>query len=119
MSAATAKGRTPFDPAAFLAKAGEGKTVTTYRKAQVVFPQPDREDAIFYVQKGKLKLTVVSNNGKEAVVALLGAGDFFGEGCLAGQQVRMATAAAMADCVIVRLEKAEAIRVIHEETSFS
>jgi CRP/FNR family transcriptional regulator, cyclic AMP receptor protein len=119
MSAATAKGRTPFDPAAFLAKAGEGKTVTTYRKGQVVFAQSDAADAIFYVQKGKLKLTVVSNNGKEAVVALLGAGDFFGEGCLAGQQVRMATARGMTDCAIVRLEKAEAIRVIHEEASFS
>jgi CRP/FNR family transcriptional regulator, cyclic AMP receptor protein len=118
MSTATAKGK-PFDLATFLAKAGEGKTLTAYRKGQVVFAQSDAADAIFYVQKGKLKLTVVSNNGKEAVVALLGAGDFLGEGCLAGQQVRMATAAAMADCVIVRLEKAEAIRVIHEETSFS
>ena len=118
MSTATAKGK-PFDLAMFLAKAGEGKTLTAYRKGQVVFAQSDAADAIFYVQKGKLKLTVVSNNGKEAVVALLGAGDFLGEGCLAGQQVRMATAAAMTDCVIVRLEKAEAIRVIHEETSFS
>ena len=108
-----------FDPAAFLAKAGEGKTMAIYRKGQAVFAQTDAADAIFYLQKGKLKLTVVSNNGKEAVVALLGAGDFFGEGCLAGQQVRMATAAAMTDCAIVRLEKAEAIRVLHEEVSFS
>jgi CRP/FNR family transcriptional regulator, cyclic AMP receptor protein len=108
-----------FDPAAFLAKAGEGKTIATYRKGQAVFAQSDAADAIFYLQKGKLKLTVVSNNGKEAVVALLGAGDFFGEGCLAGQQVRMATAAAMTDCAIVRLDKAEAIRVLHEEASFS
>jgi CRP-like cAMP-binding protein len=85
----------------------------------VVFAQSDPADAIFYIQKGKLKLTVVSNNGKEAVVALLGAGDFLGEGCLAGQQVRMATAAAMTDCAIVRLDRAEAIRVLHDEPSFS
>jgi len=111
--------RPAFDPAAFLAKAGEGKTLATYRKGQTVFAQSDAADAIFYLQKGKLKLTVVSNNGKEAVVALLGAGDFFGEGCLAGQQVRMATAAAMTDCAVVRLDKAEAIRVLHEEASFS
>ena len=118
MTVATVKKRT-FDPAAFLAKAGQGKTIATYRKGQAVFAQSDAADAIFYLQKGKLKLTVVSNNGKEAVVALLGAGDFFGEGCLAGQQVRMATASAMADCAIVRLEKAEAIRVLHDEAAFS
>src|SRR5581483_4398405 len=111
--------RGDFDPATFLAKAGAGKTIATYRKGHVIFAQSDAADAIFYLQKGKLKLTVVSNNGKEAVVALLGAGDFFGEGCLAGQQVRMATAAAMTDCAVVRLDKAEAIRVLHEEASFS
>src|SRR5690242_12866506 len=108
-----------FDPATFLAKAGEGRTIATYRKGQAIFSQSDAADAIFYLQKGKLKRSVVSNNGKEAVVALLGAGDFFGEGCLAGQQVRMSTAAAMSDCSIVRLDKAEAIRVLHEEVSFS
>jgi CRP/FNR family cyclic AMP-dependent transcriptional regulator len=109
----------PFDSAIFLAKAGQGKTITSYHKGQAVFAQTDPADAIFYVQKGKLKLTVVSNNGKEAVVALLGAGDFFGEGCLAGQQVRMSTAAAMTECAIVRMEKAEAIRVLHDEPAFS
>jgi CRP/FNR family transcriptional regulator, cyclic AMP receptor protein len=118
MGAATPR-KVVFDPATFLAKAGEGKTIATYRKGQPIFAQSDVADAIFYLQKGKIKLTVVSNNGKEAVVALLGAGDFFGEGCLAGQQVRMSTAAAMTDCSIVRLEKAEAIRVLHEEVSFS
>jgi CRP/FNR family cyclic AMP-dependent transcriptional regulator len=118
MGAATPQ-RVVFDPAIFLAKAGEGKTIAAYRKGQAIFAQSDRADAIFYLQKGKIKLTVVSNNGKEAVVALLGAGDFFGEGCLAGQQVRMSTAAAMTDCSIVRLAKAEAIRVLHEEASFS
>ncbi len=118
MGAPTLK-RDVFDPAVFLAKAGAGKTIATYRKGQAVFAQSDVADAIFYLQKGKLKLTVVSNNGKEAVIALLGAGDFFGEGCLASQQVRMSTATAMTDCSIVRLDKAEAIRVLHEEASFS
>jgi CRP-like cAMP-binding protein len=108
-----------FDPATFLAKAGKGKTTATYRKGQVVFAQADAADAISYIQEGKVKLTVVSNNGKEAVVAILGDGDFFGEGCLAGQQVRMATAAAMSESVIVRLEKGEAVRVLHDEPAFS
>lgn len=115
----TGKKRVSFDPAVFLAKAGEGKTITGYRKGEVVFAQSDAADAIFYVQKGKLKLTVVANNGKEAVVALLGAGDFFGEGCLAGQQVRMATASALSECAILRLEKADAVRVLHHEPAFS
>ena len=108
-----------FDPAAFLAKAGEGKTVTSYRKGQVIFAQADAADAIFYVQKGKIKLTVVSNRGKEAVVALLGAGDFFGEGCLAGRLVRLSTASAMSECLIMRLAKATLVRVLHEEPAFS
>ena len=115
----TAVKKSAFEPATFLAKVGKGRTIATYRKGQPVFAQSDLADAIFYIQKGKLKLTVVSHNGKEAVVALVGAGDFFGEGCLAGQQVRMATAAAITDCVIVRLEKAEAIRLLHEEATFS
>jgi CRP-like cAMP-binding protein len=119
MSAVARNNKAIFDPLAFLAKAGGGKTIASYGKGQVVFAQSDPADAIFYIQKGKLKLTVVSNNGKEAVVALLGAGDFLGEGCLAGQQVRMATAAAMTDCAIVRLDRAEAIRVLHDEPSFS
>jgi CRP/FNR family transcriptional regulator, cyclic AMP receptor protein len=116
---AVPRSKAVFDPVAFLAKAGGGKTIASYGKGQVVFAQSDPADAIFYIQKGKLKLTVVSNNGKEAVVALLGAGDFLGEGCLAGQQVRMGTAVAMTDCAIVRLDRAEAIRVLHDEPSFS
>jgi len=119
MSTATGKKRAPFTPAAFLAKAGNGKTIASYRKGQLVFAQTDAADAIFYIQKGKLKLTVVSKSGKEAVVALLGVGDFFGEGCLAGQLVRMSTATAMSDCAIMRLEKAGAVRVLHEEPAFS
>ena len=108
-----------FEPAAFLAKAGEGKTVATYRKGQVIFAQSDAADSIFYVQKGKIKLTVVSNNGKEAVVALLGAGDFFGEGCLAGKLVRLSTASALSECSIMRLEKETIVRVLHDEPAFS
>ena len=108
-----------FDPKIFLAKAAGGRTVATYRKKQTIFSQGALADALFYVQEGKVKLTVVSNQGKEAVLALLGRGDFFGEGCLAGQQVRMATASAMSECSLMRLEKAAIIRVLHDEPAFS
>jgi CRP-like cAMP-binding protein len=108
-----------FDPTAFLAKVGEGRTIANYRKGQAVFAQADDADAIYYVQKGRVKLTVVSNTGKEAVVAILGTGDFFGEGCLAGQQVRMSTATAMCECSIVRLDQSVVIRLLHNEPIFS
>src|SRR5271157_762414 len=109
----------PFDPDTFLAKAGAGRSIINYRRGQMVFSQGDLADAIFYVQKGKLKITVVSSQGKEAIVAILAAGDFFGEGCLAGQIKRMATATAMTDCATLRLEKSEMIRVLHDEPVFS
>jgi CRP/FNR family cyclic AMP-dependent transcriptional regulator len=108
-----------FDPKAFLAKVGEGRTILAYRKNQPIFAQGDPADAVFYIQKGKVKLTVVSRHGKEAIVAVLGPTDFFGEGCLAGQPRRMATASALSDCSIVRIEKPVAIRVIHSEPRFS
>jgi CRP/FNR family cyclic AMP-dependent transcriptional regulator len=108
-----------FDPRNFLAKVGEGRTIAEYRKNQTVFLQGDPADAVFYIQKGKVKLTVVSKQGKEAVVGLLGPANFFGEGCLAGQLLRMATATAMSECSIVRLAKRDATRVIHEEPEFS
>jgi CRP/FNR family cyclic AMP-dependent transcriptional regulator len=108
-----------FDPTAFLAKVGEGRTIANYRKGQAVFAQADDADAIYYVQTGKVKLTVVSNNGKEAVVAILGTGDFLGEGCLAGQQVRMSTATAMCECSVVRLDQSVVIRLLHNEPTFS
>jgi len=108
-----------FDPEVFLAKVGEGRTIADYSKNQVVFSQGDPADAIFYIQKGKVKLTVVSNNGREAVVAILDAGDFLGEACLAGRLLCLATATAMSECSIVRLEKPATIRVLHEEPSFS
>jgi CRP-like cAMP-binding protein len=108
-----------FDPKLFLAKVGRGRTIADYSKSEVVFSQGDRADAIFYIQRGKVKLTVVSNTGKEAVIAILSAGDFLGEGCLAGRPVCLATATAMSDCSIVRLEKPATIRVLHEEPAFS
>jgi CRP/FNR family transcriptional regulator, cyclic AMP receptor protein len=108
-----------FDPKLFLAKVGEGRTIADYSKNEVVFSQGDRADAIFYIQRGKAKLTVVSNAGKEAVIAILGAGDFLGEGCLVGMSARLATATAMSDCSIVRLEKPAAIRVLHDEPAFA
>jgi CRP/FNR family cyclic AMP-dependent transcriptional regulator len=115
-----ANNRTPaFDPRAFLAKAGTGRTLSKYPKDQMVFSQGEAADAVFYIQKGKVKLTIVSERGKEAIVAVLGPHEFCGEGCLAGQKLRMATAAAMTDCEILRLEKAAIIRVLHEEPTFS
>jgi CRP/FNR family transcriptional regulator, cyclic AMP receptor protein len=113
------KRRLPFDAKSFLAKVGEGRTISKYRKDQVVFSQGDLAEAVFYIQKGKVKVTVVSDRGKEAVVALLGAEEFCGEGCLAGQPRRMATATAMTDCTIMRLQKASIIRVLHDEPGFS
>ena len=114
-----AKRRPSFDPKAFLAKVGEGRSIGTYRKGQIVFSQGDPADAVFYIQKGKVKVTVVSEQGKEAVVAILAADEFFGEGCLAGQAQRIATVATMTESVIVRLEKAAIVRVIHQEPAFS
>jgi len=113
------KRRGSFDPKSFLAKVGEGRSIGKYRKDQIVFSQGDPADAVFYIQRGKAKVTVVSEQGKEAVVAVLGADEFFGEGCLAGQPQRIANVATMADSVIMRLEKAAVVRVIHEEPAFS
>jgi CRP/FNR family transcriptional regulator, cyclic AMP receptor protein len=113
------KRRLPFDPKSFLAKVGEGRSISKYRKDQVVFSQGDPADAVFYIQKGKVKVTVVSDQGKEAVVALLGAAEFCGEGCLAGQPRRMATVTAMTDCTIMRLDKTRIIRVLYDEPGFS
>ena len=113
------KRRPKFNPKSFLARVGEGRSIGKYGKDQIVFSQGEPADSVFYVQKGKVKVTVVSEQGKEAVVAILGTDEFFGEGCLAGQPQRMATVATIADSVIVRLEKAAIVRVIHEEPTFS
>jgi CRP/FNR family transcriptional regulator, cyclic AMP receptor protein len=108
-----------FDPKVFLAKVGEGRSIVKYRKDQLVFSQGEPADAVFYIQKGKVKVTVVSAQGKEAVVAILGPDDFFGEGCLVAQPRRIATVTTMLDSTIMRLDKAAMIRVIHDEPSFS
>jgi CRP/FNR family cyclic AMP-dependent transcriptional regulator len=108
-----------FDPKIFLSKIGEGRTTASYDKNQVVFAQGDPANAIFYIQKGKIKLTVVSTQGKEAVVAILGPGDFFGEGSLTSQVLRMATSTALVECSVMRLEKGRMIRVLHDEPAFS
>jgi CRP/FNR family cyclic AMP-dependent transcriptional regulator len=108
-----------FDPKSFLAAVGEGRSIGEYRKDQIIFSQGDPADAVFYIQSGKVKISVVSEQGKEAVVAMLGTNDFFGEGCLAGQALRIATVAAIMDSVIVRLEKAAIVCVIQQEPTFS
>ena len=113
------KRRPTFNPKSFLAKVGEGRSIHAYPREQIVFSQGDLADAVFYIQRGKVKVTVVSKLGKEAVVAILGTNEFFGEGCLAGQAQRIATAATMTDSVIVRLEKAAILRVIHQEPAFA
>ena len=113
------RAKASFDPRMFLAKVGEGKTISKCRKDQVVFSQGQVADAVFYIQQGKIKLTVVSEQGKEAVVAILGPGHFFGEGCLNGHPLRIATTMAVDECVITRLEKATMIATIHNEPEFS
>ena len=110
---------TPFSPKNFLAKVGNGKTTERAPNGHLIFSQGDAAGAVFYIKTGRVKLTVVSQEGKEAVVAILGHGDFFGEGSLAGQLVCMATATAMEASMIVRIDKAAMIRVLHNESSFS
>lgn len=109
-----------FDPKVFLGlgKIGEGRTIAEYNKNQVVFAQGDPANAVFYLQKGIVKLTVVSSRGKEAVVAILGANDFFGEGCLTRQPKRVSTASAMDVCSIMRIEKPRLVQLLHEEPAF-
>jgi CRP/FNR family transcriptional regulator, cyclic AMP receptor protein len=113
------KRKVAFDPKAFLAKVGEGRRLAKHRKGEIVFYQGEAADAVFYIQQGKVKLTVVSPQGKEAVVAILGTGDFFGEGCLAGQRRRIMTATTMSEASIVHIKKAAITRVLHDEPAFS
>jgi len=108
-----------FKPAVFLATAALGRDISTYSKKQVIFAQGDDADAVFYIKKGKVKVAVISKQGKEAVVALLGPNEFVGEGCLIGQPKRLATASAMTECETMRVAKTEIQRVIHEEPAFS
>jgi CRP/FNR family transcriptional regulator, cyclic AMP receptor protein len=109
----------PFNPQTFLKQVGSGKTTLTCPKKRILFSQGDAADAVFYVQAGRVKLTVISSQGKEAIVAILEPGAFFGEGCLAGQLVCMATAAAAEKSTVVRIDKQAMIRVLHDEPTFS
>jgi len=112
------KRRHPFSPKSFLAKVGEGRSIGRYRMGEIVFSQRDPANAVFYIQRGRVKVTVVSEQGKEAVVAILGTNDFFGEGCLDRRPQRMTTVTTMTDCVIVRLGKAAIVHVINREPAF-
>jgi CRP/FNR family transcriptional regulator, cyclic AMP receptor protein len=116
---ATKPGARRFDPATFLATTAKGRAVSPHRKGKILFAQGDVADAVFYLKKGKVKVTVLSKQGKEAVVALLSADEFFGEGCLIGQPRRLATATAMTDCVTMRVETMEMQKALDRQPSFS
>jgi len=116
---ARAKRRKSFDVKVFLSTVDGGRSLSSYRKNQQVFAQGDAADSVFYIQDGQVKLSVISELGKEAVVALHAKADFFGEGCLSGQSLRLATATAMTDCVIMRFGKTAIVRVLHQEPKFS
>jgi CRP/FNR family cyclic AMP-dependent transcriptional regulator len=111
-------GKLSFDPRVFLSKVNGGRIIS-FQKDQIVYRQGDVGDSIFYIQKGQVKIVAVSEQGKEAVVAILGSGDFCGEGCLAGQPLRMATAVALTECLITRVDKEVMIRLLHDEPEFS
>ena len=108
-----------FDPNTFLATIGEGRKNLAVSKKQVIFAQGDAADAVFYIQKGRVKLTVVSKIGREATIGILGEENFFGEGALAGQALRMGSAAAMTDCEVLRIEKKAMMAALHREHAFS
>jgi CRP/FNR family cyclic AMP-dependent transcriptional regulator len=108
-----------FNPKVFLAKVGTGKSISNYRQDQIIFAQGDVADTIFYLQKGKVKIVVTSNQGKEAVVGIMNADQFFGEGCLNGQSMRIATATAMEECLITSITKTAMMAVLHNEPKFS
>jgi CRP/FNR family transcriptional regulator, cyclic AMP receptor protein len=116
--AAAKKGR-DFDPREFLATIGEGRKSVLFQRKQGIFAQGDAADTVFYIQTGKVRLTVVSNDGKEATIGILEDGEFFGEGALAGQALRMGSATAMTDCVILRIDKKAMMQALHREHTFS
>jgi CRP/FNR family cyclic AMP-dependent transcriptional regulator len=113
------KRKQPFNTDTFFGPVSGGSTVAKYGKSQTVFSQGDLADSVFYIQDGKIKITVLSHQGKEAIIAIHGKEEFFGEGCLTGQPLRLATAAAMTESVIVRLDKAAIMRLLHDEPAFS
>jgi CRP/FNR family cyclic AMP-dependent transcriptional regulator len=108
-----------FNPKTFLANIGRGRRLMEFKKKQPIFSQGEPADAVFYIQKGRIKLTVVSRRGKEATIAMLGPGDFCGEGSIAGQPIRMATAVAISDCSALRIEKGSMMRALHQQHTFS
>src|SRR5947209_17108876 len=108
-----------FDTKIFLATIGAGRKILIAPKKQIIFSQGDEADAVFYVQKGKVRLTVVSKIGKEATIGIVSQGNFFGEGSLAGQLLRMGSAAAMTDCEILRVDKKTMMEALHREPAFS
>jgi CRP/FNR family transcriptional regulator, cyclic AMP receptor protein len=116
---AKAKRKKSFDPKVFLSTVNGGRRVSVYQKNDRIFSQGDAADSVFYIQEGQVKVCVISDVGKEAVVALHGEGDFFGEGCLTGQPLRLATVMAMTECSIMRLDKAVVVRVLQDEPKFS
>ena len=119
MTPVTANKNRGFDPHTFLATIGEGRNLLTVLKSQSIYAQGDQADAVFYVQKGKVRLTVVSKAGKEATIGILNERSFFGEGALAGQIVRMGSAAAMTDCELLRVDKKAMMNALHREHAFS
>jgi CRP-like cAMP-binding protein len=119
MTSAALKKTREFDPTTFLATIGEGRKNLTVSKKQGIFAQGDAADAVFYIQKGKVQLTVVSKIGKEATIAMLSEGNFFGEGSLAGQALRMGSAAAMTDCQLLRIEKKAMMDALHRQPALS
>jgi CRP/FNR family transcriptional regulator, cyclic AMP receptor protein len=116
---AAAKNRFDFDPDQFLGTIGEGRKFVLFPKRQTIFVQGDLADAVFYIQTGKVKLTVVSRTGKEATIGILGDGDFFGEGSLAGQALRIGAATAISDCAVLRIDKKAMMKALHREHEFS
>jgi CRP/FNR family transcriptional regulator, cyclic AMP receptor protein len=109
-----------FDPQEFLSTAGIGRTIHQYGRKQVIFSQGKPADAVYYIQEGRVRLSVVSEQGKEATIALLGPGDFLGEGCIASDQpIRMATATAITGCSVLKIQRQEMLRALHEEHKFS
>jgi len=114
-----AKNNRDFDPSKFLATIGEGRKVVVLAKKQTIFMQGDAADAVFYIQKGKVQLTVVSKVGKEATLGILSEGEFFGEGGLAGQSLRMGSATAMTDCELLQIDKKAMVLALHREHTFS
>ena len=116
---APAKKRSEFDPNTFLSTIDGGRKIAALSKKQTIFVQGDPADAVFHIQKGKVRITVVSKSGKEATIGILNEGDFFGEGALSGQVLRMFSATAMTDCSVMRIEKKSMMEVLHREHAFS